>query len=49
MDVVIPAIHRLIGNGQEFWEPFACDANESLSPVTNFLLQTAFSYATKSA
>src|SRR2546422_2896593 len=38
MDVVVPAIHRLIGNRQEFWEPFAFDANESLSPVTNFQL-----------
>jgi hypothetical protein len=26
MDVVVPAIHSLIGNRQEFWEPFAYDA-----------------------
>ena len=44
MNVVVPAIHRLVGNRQEFWEPLACNVDEPLSPVTDFLLEVALSH-----
>ena len=48
MDIVVPAVHGLVGYRKEIWELAPHFVNNKLSPLTDFVLEAAPSDTTES-